>query len=454
MRTAQVAAAAGRRTALLALGPLPVLGYLALRALGLTKLALWGVMGLVAAAGAIALFVRPRWGVYFLAFHIYSGLGMFLPVNLAAPAMAIAIAAVLLEWLRGTDLHLPDPAFLAFVGLFFLIALGSVFVARDAAATFLELIRFGKVLLLIALVVHLCRRREHLRWLCYAVFAGAACTVILGIMGLVYGITGDDAASGVSFMRFAGAHENPNKAAAYMCSSIPLGVFAMKFCSARWGRALFTVGLVVIFGAIFATFSRSVVIALTAVVLGVIIRELRTRPRSFGLLALLLAIGILLAPRYFWDRVVNLPDALRDTRQDWSVYTRMLALQTAWEMFLDNPLTGIGLGNFVGSSAYRLFVRIVVHNTYLEILVGTGILGLTLFLGILGSGLRHAIAGARRRWNSQPEWVQSMSYYVALAGISIFLSAFFGTISFQYPLWVPVAAGLVIGNLIRADQRA
>jgi O-antigen ligase len=149
-----------------------------------------------------------------------------------------------------------------------------------------------------------------------------------------------------------------------------------------------------------------------------------------------------------------LPGALRDTSQDWSVYTRMLALQTAWELFLDHPLIGVGLGNFLGASAYRLFVRIVVHNTYLEILVGTGIAGLCVFLAMLGAGARQAIAGARRRWVAHPQWLRSLSFYVFLSAVSISVSAFFATMPFRYPLWIPVACGLVIGNLVRADQAA
>jgi hypothetical protein len=41
-----------------------------------------------------------------------------------------------------------------------------------------------------------------------------------------------------------------------------------------------------------------------------------------------------------------------------------------------------------------------------------------------------------------------------LSAISIGLSAGFATMPFRYPLWVPVAAGLVIGNLLRAEKQA
>jgi len=94
----------------------------------------------------------------------------------------------------------------------------------------------------------------------------------------------------------------------------------------------------------------------------------------------------------------------------------------------------------------------VVHNTYLEILVGTGIVGLCLFLAMLWSGIREAVAGARRRWLSHPAWMRSLSFYLVLSAISICISGFFATLLFRYPLWLPVAAGLVVRNLMREDR--
>lgn len=455
MNSAPSFAARRNRFALFAVALFPVLAYVALRFLGYIQFARLGALGAVAVAIAALHFLRPRWGLYFLLFYIYSGVGLFLPVSLAVPSIALVFFAVLLSWLRGEDPLLPDAFFWCAVGIFVLISLGSMLVARDVAASLRELMAILKILLVIVIVVHLIRTPGHLRTLCYVVFAGAVATIALGMAGIVLGFegAGESRIGGVHIMRFTGAHENPNKAAAYMCSALPFGLFAIRNCRTWLARIAFVAGAVVLVVGIFATFSRSAVVPLTVVLIGVVAHELRTR-RSFGVLAVLIVLGILLAPRYYWERVMGLPAAFRNTTQDWSVYTRMLALQTAWEMFLNHPLTGVGLGNFAGSSAYRLFLRVVVHNTYLEILVGTGVMGLLVFLAMLGSGLRHAVAGARHRWNNHPAWMRSLSYYVVLSAVSISLSAFFGTMPFRYPLWIPVAAGLVIGNLLRADQPA
>ena len=106
------------------------------------------------------------------------------------------------------------------------------------------------------------------------------------------------------------------------------------------------------------------------------------------------------------------------------------------------------------AAAYKVFLRIVVHNTYLETLVGTGVFGLLSFLLIIASGFRHIVAGARDRWEGRPEWMQSACFYCALSAASIWMSAFFGTMPFRHPFWVPIAVGLVIANLLRENRAA
>ncbi|HEU4929776.1 MAG TPA: O-antigen ligase family protein [Candidatus Krumholzibacteria bacterium] len=454
---AQRAAPSLERASLLALALSPILAFVALRLLGYLKLAKLGGMALAALAVATVVFVRPRWGLYFLLFYVYSGIGLLLPLNLGVPAIVLVVAAVLVNWVRGEECAIPDGLFWGAVGVFITIGALSMLIARNIEASLVELATFGKILLVVCVIVDLIRTPDHLRALCYAVFIGAVTTVILGTAAIYLGIegAGENYLGGIEggIMRFSGLHENPNRAAAILCSALPLGVFAVRHAASRWVRLAFGVGILLIVAAIFATFSRSVIVALTMVLIGVGAYEMRSR-RSFIILGAVLALGILLAPRYYWDRVVSLPDALKDSTRDWSVYTRMLALSTAWEMFLNHPITGVGLGNFMGSSAYRLFVRIVVHNTYLEILVSTGIAGLVAFLTMLGAGVRHAVMGARSQWSRHPAWMRSLSFYVCLSALSIFVSAFFASMPFRYPLWVPVAAGLVIGRMLRAEKAA
>ena len=441
------------RTLLAAVSLAPFLVYLLARVLGYTKLLnLAGAAG-VALAGATAIFLRPRWGLWLLLFYVYAGLGFYFPMNPAGLVTLLVLAAVVLNLIRGDDNRLDDPWFWYANALFLLISLGSMVFARDPVLSFKELSSYAKMVLVTYLVVQLVRTPDDLKRLMFVVFAGAVAGVLFGVMNLAFGIQpmGQNyIGGGANLLRFAGTHENPNRAAAIMCTALPLGLFALKY-SSRVLRVAIVAGIITLIVAMFATFSRSVVIPFAIIIAAVVIRELRSR-RSYVALVALLAFAIVLTPRFYWERVFGLREALTTTTLDWSVYTRLLALRTAWEMFLDHPLTGIGIGNFLTAAAYQLFVRIVVHNSYLEILVGTGVFGLLAFLLILLSGVRHTLTGARRRWKRHPEWMRSASFYFMLSSLSIYLSAFFGTMPFRYPLWIPVAAGLVIGNLLREDR--
>ncbi|HEX5131730.1 MAG TPA: O-antigen ligase family protein [Candidatus Krumholzibacteria bacterium] len=444
----------GARLALAALALAPFALYAGARLLGYMKFVRLGGIAAAAAAFAVTMLVRPRWGLYFIVFYVYSGLGNFLPLNIAMPVTLLVFAAVLLDLARGGQNLLTDASFWYANAFFLLVSFSSMLVARDPALSFHELNTYVKMVLVTFLIVQLVRTPGDLRKFSYVIFAGAVATVLLGLVGLSLGIgPGDDNyIGGVFVLRFTGGHENPNRAAAFMCSALPLGLFGARNTRNPWARVGFSLGVIALIVAIFSTFSRSVVFPFTFVAIAVLIRELRSR-RSYIVLALLTTLGILLTPRYYWERVLALRDAMSASSRDWSVYTRWLAMTTAWDLFVQHPLTGVGLGNFILAGAYRVFLRIVVHNSYLEILVGTGVFGLLGFLWILASGIRNSVAGARRRWLDQPEWVRSLSFYSALSGVSICMSAFFGTMPFRYPLWIPVAAGLVIGNLLRADRR-
>jgi O-antigen ligase len=333
-----------------------------------------------------------------------------------------------------------------------------VLFAVTPSLAFNEMGKYLKIVLVTYLVVQLVRTPTHLRQMMYVVFWGAVGTVLLGAVLLLMGVStanityvgGDD--TNIYMLRFTGAHPNANIAAALMCSALPLGIFAFK-TARRSFKVLYVIGIVTLIVAIFATFSRSVMFPFAVVTAAVLVREARSR-RVYLSMVVLLVLGILLAPDYYWERVLGLRDAFETTTLDWSVYTRLLALQTAWEMFLNHPITGVGIGNFWDAAAYNLFVRMVVHNTYLEVLVGMGVFGLLAFLMVLLSGIRHSFAGARHRWTHHPQWLRSASFYWVLSSVSICMSAFFGSMPFRYFLWVPVAAGLVIGNLLREDRRA
>jgi tyrosine-protein kinase Etk/Wzc len=435
---------------LLAFSVLPLLAWCGLRLTGYDSLLPLAATAFVAAAIAAVLMVRPLWGVYALVFWVYSGVGSYAPIDAAPPLLVLILAASVLALIRGASDRMTDRLFLTATGVFVLFSLQSALFAHNPLLTFRELFTLAKVLAVVVVIVQLVRTPVQLRNLAYVAFAGAVATVAIGVVAIQTGLAGLSYIGGVDVLRFSGAHGDPNKAASIMCSALPFGFFAVH-SERGFRRLLAVVGVVTLIVAIFATFSRGVFFSFAVLVIAFVIREVRSR-RSFLVLLALITLGVLLTPSFYWNRALGLTQAFKHTSADWSVYTRLLAFKTGVEMFVHHPLTGVGLGNFIESASYRLFVRIVTHNTYLEIAVGVGIFGLTAFLAMLGAGFQQAWRGVRSGWSRTHAWMTSFSFFSLLSLASIAISGVFLSFPFRYQLWIPVAVGLVIGRLLAEDR--
>jgi len=433
---------------LLFLAILPVLLVLAAEFGGYGRYLRLAVIGLVAAGVGSLVFNRPRGSVYFLAFYAFAALGTILPSGVAQIVTLAVFAASLVGFLRGEDNSFRDPVFLWALGFFVLFCIHSMLYAHYIELSLEWTLAFMKAIVLVFVLVHFVRTPEHLRRLALAIFLGAVATVLAGIIAFQLGIDVDPGlGKEVHIPRFAGLHGDPNYGAAHMCAALPLGIFAVKYEKHRWLRLLYILGVVILILGVFLTLSRGGVFALGVVLLGIIAREARSRRAYIGIIALVVAIP-LLAPAEYWERLQTLSNLAERTSRDWALLTRLRALQTAWELTKDNWLTGIGVGNFIARGDVGVWVRIVVHNAYMEVLVGAGVFGLIAFLSMLVAGFHQMVRGTRVRV-SWPAWMPTLSYYFALSMVAAVLSALFLSIMYRYLLWVPTAAGLVIGNIIR-----
>ncbi len=153
------------------------------------------------------------------------------------------------------------------------------------------------------------------------------------------------------------------------------------------------------------------IIALAAYI-GFVTKEKKVRVRVLGALALLFATyGALFLMRDV-PVIAHSPLArLLDLRA--TVSTRLIAWEIAWNGFLERPLTGWGLDNFhilfnerynpqsLRFGSYETwFDR--AHNTVLDVLSMTGILGFLAFASIFGAILFTTLRAYRRGWIDLP----------------------------------------------------
>ncbi|MDX1299984.1 MAG: O-antigen ligase family protein, partial [Pseudomonas sp.] len=138
-----------------------------------------------------------------------------------------------------------------------------------------------------------------------------------------------------------------------------------------------------------------------------------------GIAALVIVLTVAMLPN--WDGsiaglVPGRPEAVLDRLIIWGV---------ALDVFKENPLFGVGLGNFrdeffsreVWLNVELGYPSLHAHNTYLEILAGTGLFGLLAYLAFLLMMARHLL----RRWRARQQDNSSVFTLAAIGTLAAYM---------------------------------
>jgi O-antigen ligase len=138
-----------------------------------------------------------------------------------------------------------------------------------------------------------------------------------------------------------------------------------------------------------ATMSRGGFIGLIAVGLYWWIRSPnKIMPVFLGMMIVLFM--VLVAPDAYWDRIKSTTS--EETIEEGTGATRLYTWGIAWEMFLYNPIIGVGQGNFPwaleeyqGDRTFqeKSYAGRAAHSLYFTLLPELGLAGLVIFLGML-----------------------------------------------------------------------
>ena len=126
------------------------------------------------------------------------------------------------------------------------------------------------------------------------------------------------------------------------------------------------------------------------IVLGVTLLRTHKKAIILGGMVLLLLLGVAGQNHGLQERVHTLGDASFQSNSE-----RLLMWQSAWTMFLDHPLTGIGAQNYAQQYQNQYISplakerdQVHAHNNFLQILAEQGIVGFTAFCFLFGTILR------------------------------------------------------------------
>lgn len=250
--------------------------------------------------------------------------------------------------------------------------------------------------------------------------------------------------------RLAGVLNDPNFYGQIMVALVPLAFERLLdeksiILRSLAGWALFVCSVTILY-----TYSRGAFLALGVVGVLVIIQQPR---RPWLPVFLVLILGMLVypfLPQQYTQRVTSLlqviPGASNSATVDPSIQARAATGVVGWTMFTNNPIFGVGAGNF--NTLYDYYARQLglgqnvetesAHNLYLQIAAERGVLGFLSFAAIIYFTLA-ALGRARSEFSRQNlgEFA-NMSAAMGIGLIGYLTAAFFLHDSYIRYLWLLV----------------
>ncbi|MBI4614780.1 MAG: O-antigen ligase family protein [Planctomycetes bacterium] len=288
------------------------------------------------------------------------------------------------------------PFFLLFVGVSLLSAIRSPY----PESAFANVFRLGLAGVLVALTLVLVGREGFRRTLPTVLVWSVSASALLAVVGYFFDVPIFVSESEEDvFTRGSGGALGPVNLSFLIVSIVPFLGYRILFPEKRGDRIVSTALLIVNLLGLVTTFSRGGAILLALVALALLV-EFARRIRIRHVLAFAASISVVALvvvpwiPDTWWARQKNVLEA-----QDKAMRRRFSYLVVAREAIEESPVLGHGPGTFrdiyAGTAWAREFeregttLRRFAHNTYLEVLVGTGAIGLATFLLVLYIGLRN-----------------------------------------------------------------
>jgi O-antigen ligase len=329
--------------------------------------------------------------------------------------------------------------------LFVMAAILSSFVALDPSRTIDRTGRLIRVLILYLMVINLVRTKKDLRYLIW-IF------VISGFISALWGLL-DPAQAG---QRLYGTMGQPNAFAAAMVPRLPLIFSLMHVNRDPLKRFLLVIILGVVTYALILSGSRGGLISAVLALLLFVLTQ-KNKLFWFNLVGLITVIGLLAMPLEIKQRVglVTAHDSdnlgnSTDRRETYQVY--------GWQLWQENPILGVGLDGFAEAytrSPYRFLqkneTKRVAHNTYLEIAVGTGLIGFIPFVALLAWSFYKAWQYAGYTKFDPHTASISAGLFAGMGGY--LLAMLFGSHQYDKILWLLIALVVVVEILINKAGR-
>ncbi len=280
------------------------------------------------------------------------------------------------------------------------------------------------------------------------------CSVPATIQGLRAYLSGNLVNGRIVMGQWPGLTANPNDLALVLCFFLPLAA-ALALTARRTTVRMLAWGLVALFVAgVLVTFSRQGILVLVAeaMTLSAVLWRGRRRAALTGMLAGV-ALVVMLLPAGLSQRFAT---AFGDDA-DHSAQVRHGDQFLAFAYILSHPIVGAGLGRSMDAIDPARGTRTwtTLHNVYLAIGVDLGLVGLGLFLLLVGLSYRSTRSVERQ----PPTGMTDLGVFASAVRISLvgfMVAAFFAPIAYHFYFYY--LAGLAVAaketaRFARAEER-
>jgi O-antigen ligase len=321
--------------------------------------------------------------------------------------------------------------------------------AEDSAAARGDVLRYALNFALLPIVYAAVRRREHVAAV-LGVYVGGA------VLSALIAFATREAEDG--YGRISGLAGTANELASLLVSALLLAAgLLLALRQAPLLRLLCAAAVVVCLLGLFLTLSRAGLVALGAALVAALFVAGR---RRLGVALLVAAIGLatlgyfsFAASEQARERVTTIGGGTG--RLDiWTVGLRMVE---------DEPLRGVGVGNFRTASIHYLLQPgailrdefivdrpQVAHNVYLHVVAELGVVGLALFLVLVGAGVLAAWRAAREFARRGEAFLETCARALVLALVALLAADFFASDQLNKELWLLLGLGPALLGIARS----
>jgi O-antigen ligase len=264
---------------------------------------------------------------------------------------------------------------------------------------------YVKIILIFALMISTItspRRVRQMTWVMIVASGYLSCRAVFDYVRGVNLIEGDRVRGAVG-----GMFENPNDLALNLVTFLAPTLFII-FQDRKPSRRLFAAAIAcAMLAAIVCTKSRSGFLGLIA--MGAVVMYYVSKVKPAIVVAALVA-GLMtlpVMPESFWNRMDSIMNADEDTSGSRAARVRLL--EQGVELFLANPVTGIGAGQFQNYDGPGVVERWrATHNVWLQVAAELGIFGLAAFTFLVVRGYSASFVALRMlRRSKKPRNPQS-----------------------------------------------